>query len=383
MKPTIYLASDHAGFELKQELIAYVRDELGYAVHDHGAHTYDPEDDFTDFVAQTAREVSASPTTSLGIILGGSGQGEAMLANRFHDVRAVVYYGGDMQIISLSREHNDANVLSLGARFVSVDDAKKAVALWLSTPHNPKEKYDRRIEEMESMSLSGAALTTAVTYSLVPSYPAESYEALAEVMTKLEGSASGMQIDMVDGQFVPAISWPFTEKDVASAVTKLERFKDSFVLEADCMCLDPLQYLDTFVRAGFKRIVIHMESTDAYSACIAHKQEHGYMLGFAITNDTPLQVVDAYIDDVDFIQVMGIKEVGKQGEPFDERTLSTVTRLRSRYPHLEIAVDGAVNTVTLPLLKRAGATRFAPGSAIVHAPDVVDAYEQLSSMLDV
>ena len=115
LQPIIYFATDHAGFELKQALLPFVRDILGYEVVDCGATSLNPEDDFTDFISQAAREVAANPDGTKAIILGGSGQGEAMLANRFHSVRAVVYYGGNKDIITLSRTHNDANVLSLGA----------------------------------------------------------------------------------------------------------------------------------------------------------------------------------------------------------------------------------------------------------------------------
>ena len=201
MRDTIYFASDHAGFELKNKLIGYVRDELDYEVVDCGAYTFDAEDDFTDFIAKAAREVSVHPHSSKAIILGSSGQGEAMMANRFHDVRAAVYYGGDEDIIRLSRKHNDANVLSLGARFLAVKEAQKAVALWLATPHNPVTKYDRRIEELESLS---EVLPANTSVSLAPSLPASSFEELEALFTKLTGTAKEMQVDIVDGVFAPS-----------------------------------------------------------------------------------------------------------------------------------------------------------------------------------
>ena len=381
MKPTIHLASDHAGFSMKNELLAHIRDVLGYQVVDHGAYAYDEDDDYTEFIAKAAREVSVAPQTNRAVILGGSGQGEAMLANRFHDVRAAVYYGGDVTILTLSREHNDANVLSLGARFIDAIDAKEAVRLWLGTEHTVNERYDRRIADMDTLSLPLGTLSTETKFSLVPSLPAASYEDLTRLMTALEGTAAGIQIDMVDGTFAPSVSWPFTEAAPGNAILSLSAYAKRFVLEADCMCVEPEQYLDILVQAGFARIVIHMESTDVYSRIIEHKNEHGYMLGFAILNDTPLQLLSPYVEDIDFVQVMGIREIGKQGEPFDERTLDTVKRLREMYPQLEIAIDGSVNTATLPLLKAAGANRFAPGSAIAKAEDPKRAYEQLLSMM--
>ena len=84
------------------------------------------------------------------IILGGSGQGEDMVANKFEGVRAAEYYGGNLEIVKLSREHNDANVLSLGARFLSLEEAKEAVKLWLETPFSNEERHARRISEIEN-----------------------------------------------------------------------------------------------------------------------------------------------------------------------------------------------------------------------------------------
>lgn len=145
----IYFATDHAGFELKNALLAFVRDELGYDVEDCGAHVLDAEDDYPDFVKIAGEKVSVNPETCRAIILGGSGQGEAMCANRLPGVRATTYYHHNLDIIRLSREHNNANVLSLGARFISEDEAKEAVRLWLNTPFSGDERHGRRIAKLD------------------------------------------------------------------------------------------------------------------------------------------------------------------------------------------------------------------------------------------
>ncbi len=144
----IYCASDHAGFELKGKLLLYSK-ELGFEVMDRGAYTYQADDDYPDYIALAAADVSADPDGARGIILGGSGQGEAMVANRFPRVRAAVYYGGTMDIVTLSREHNNANVLSLGARFISEEEAKEAVRLFLTTEFTAEERHVRRIKKIE------------------------------------------------------------------------------------------------------------------------------------------------------------------------------------------------------------------------------------------
>lgn len=147
----VYFATDHAGYEMKEALLPYVAKELGFAVEDLGAHQIDQSDDYPDMIQRAAKEVSHDPSGSLGIILGGSGQGEAMVANRFPNVRCTVYYGGTLDIIKLSREHNNANMLSLGARFITLDEAKEAVKLWIATSFSEEERHSRRIKKIEEI----------------------------------------------------------------------------------------------------------------------------------------------------------------------------------------------------------------------------------------
>jgi ribose 5-phosphate isomerase B len=146
----IYFASDHAGFEMKGSLIEFVK-ELGFEVEDCGAFDLNPNDDYPEFVKKAAKAVSEAPEAARAIVLGGSGQGEDMVADKFPGVRSAEYYGGNLEIIRLSREHNDANVLSLGARFLSLDEAKEAVKLWLETPFSGEERHKRRNEEINKI----------------------------------------------------------------------------------------------------------------------------------------------------------------------------------------------------------------------------------------
>jgi len=148
---TIHLATDHAGFAHKEVVLNWLKNE-GYEVVDHGAISFADEDDFPDFIAKAARAVSDSPEINRAVIFGGSGQGEAIMANRFPNVRAAVYYGGDVQIPVLSRQHNDSNVLSIGARFVSVDETMKVIWEWLHTESFKDEKYQRRNQKIETIT---------------------------------------------------------------------------------------------------------------------------------------------------------------------------------------------------------------------------------------
>src|SRR3989338_901627 len=140
----IYLATDHRGYELKEKIKTLLT-EWGFEFEDMGAFKYDDNDDYPDFVHKAAEAVANDPERSRGIILGGSGQGEAMVANRYKGVRAAVLYKYDEDIIKLSREHNNANVLAIGARFLKEKDTIKAVKLWLETPFTNEPSHKRRI----------------------------------------------------------------------------------------------------------------------------------------------------------------------------------------------------------------------------------------------
>jgi len=217
--------------------------------------------------------------------------------------------------------------------------------------------------------------------SLVPSLPAKSFEELEQLLMTLTGVSKEFQVDIVDGQFVPHTSWPFTESDPQQALTRLASYTASFALEIDCMVREPLQYLDTSTQLGAKRVIVHLGSTNDYAAVIAHAQSHRYQLGFAANANVPLSELEAWLPEIDFVQLMGIENVGQQGQPFDERTSERARQLRTHYPDLDLAVDGAVNAVTIPKLCAAGVNRFAPGSAIAKANDPIAAYQTLAALI--
>lgn len=146
----IHIAADHAGLALKE----YLKTQLaidGHECLDYGAHDLALDDDYPDMVGACMRGLQkdlSGGAASMGIVLGGSGTGEAIVANKYEGIRAAVFYGGDINIVRLSREHNDANVLSLGARFLSDADAIEAVRLWLKTPFSRDARHVRRIKKI-------------------------------------------------------------------------------------------------------------------------------------------------------------------------------------------------------------------------------------------
>ncbi|MGE3278651.1 MAG: RpiB/LacA/LacB family sugar-phosphate isomerase [Candidatus Altimarinota bacterium] len=143
----VVLATDHAGYAHKEELKRHLL-ENGFDVEDFGTHS-EESCDYPDFIFPAVRAVAADPQHTRGIIFGGSGQGEAMTANRVRGVRATTYYHHDLEIIELSRTHNDANVLSIGARFISLEQMKEAVEKWLSLTDPLDERHMRRIRKID------------------------------------------------------------------------------------------------------------------------------------------------------------------------------------------------------------------------------------------
>lgn len=162
----IYLATDHAGYSLKEH-IKKVLHGKDYDVVDCGAGHLDKDDDFPDFISKAAAGVSYDPEHSRGIVFGGSGQAEAMVANKFPHVRCALFYAAvppideadvtgrkstdPFEMIRLTREHNDANMLSLGARFLTADDVEKIVTLWLETKFSDNERHKRRIAKIQKI----------------------------------------------------------------------------------------------------------------------------------------------------------------------------------------------------------------------------------------
>ncbi len=143
----LYIGSDHAGFEMKRELIAFLSG-LNIEVSDCGPKTYVHDDDYPDYVSLVAEKVARDPDAR-GIVIGKNGQGEAIVANRFPHVRCGVFYGGSKHMITLSREHDDTNMLSLGSSFLTTQEAKQAVELWLHTKFSGEERHKRRIKKIE------------------------------------------------------------------------------------------------------------------------------------------------------------------------------------------------------------------------------------------
>lgn len=151
MKVRVHIGGDHAAYELIGDLIAFLQDE-GHEVVNHGPHRYDAQDDYPVFVLRAAEAVAADPG-SFGIVLGGSGNGEQMAANKVAGIRAALCY--DEELARLAREHNDAQVISIGARMGSTEQARAMVRVFLGTPFSADVRHQRRIDMVTAYERSG------------------------------------------------------------------------------------------------------------------------------------------------------------------------------------------------------------------------------------
>lgn len=212
-----------------------------------------------------------------------------------------------------------------------------------------------------------------IALSVIP----KSFEDLQTVLVK-STFASTVQIDVVDGEFASPASWPYQpEGNVADAASLISAHE----VEVDLMVKDSIEAGRTWLEAGAKALVFHIEGVSSMNDVFALQNEMPYRLGISLNNDTSLEAIHPYLDKVDFVQVMGIAEIGSQGQPFDNRSVERIATLRALYPGLIISVDGAVSEDNILELKKAGADSFAIGSAILKSPDPEAKYQQLLKII--
>ena len=147
----LHIGSDHAGLELKNELLAHLVNS-GHDVTDHGPYEYDALDDYPDFCIPAAQAVAKDPT-SLGVVIGGSGNGEQISANKVKGIRAVLAWS--IETAKLGKEHNNANVVSIGGRMHSIDQCKEIIDAFIATPFSNDERHIRRINKISKFEETG------------------------------------------------------------------------------------------------------------------------------------------------------------------------------------------------------------------------------------
>ena len=237
---------------------------------------------------------------------------------------------------------------------------------------------------------------------IIPAILPEDIDDLREKLSLVSGIAPLAQVDVCDGKFVPVKTWPYkkgVDETFLRIVGQEEGFPfwDSIDFEADLMVKHPENIIDDWISAGAKRIVIHIESTpDPLSLFRKIRQEYGSSseasygveIGAALNIETPneeiydilSEVDDGGAPTIDFVQFMGIENIGYQGEPFDERVLEKIRDLREMYPNTIISVDGGVSLENAAELIEAGANRLVSGSAIFESGDIAEAIETFQNL---
>lgn len=216
--------------------------------------------------------------------------------------------------------------------------------------------------------------------SCIPIVPAVIPKNRDEVLefAQLLSFSREFHLDLVDGKFVPTISWPY---EPVGEPLSVKPQLDMYTLEVDLMVNDPLIAAAKWVVAGADMLVFHVEtvSLDEFKV-FANKTV--VSVGVSAHGNTPLETLVAYAEYADYIQLMGIHEIGAQGLPFDETVLGKISDLKQRFPQLPISVDGSVNVDTITRLKKAGADRFICGSAIVKQKNPESAHAALSALIN-
>lgn len=211
---------------------------------------------------------------------------------------------------------------------------------------------------------------------IVPAIIPTSLASLQESIKQLQGIPE-LHLDMLDGVFVPTISWPYTPSGVpAELFGDLEKFS----LEVDLMVSEPLKASEEWLKAGVDMLVFHIE-TIAVEELRDFAKQTAVSVGVCALLDTPKEKLLPYLEFADYVQVMGIARIGVQGEPLDERAFALIEWLKEIYPHLPISIDGSVNKDTLPKIALYKPNRYIVGSAIMKQPNPQLAYDELVKLL--
>lgn len=220
---------------------------------------------------------------------------------------------------------------------------------------------------------------------IIPAVMPRDYDDLVGKAKLFSGVAPLVQLDIMDGKFVPARTWPYPRDAHFDAMVTKESEGipqwEELDFEADLMIENPELWVPKWVMAGARRIIVHVESMRDFEKIRQAVPQGLIELGLAINNSTPLSALESYIDRIDFVQCMGIDHIGFQGQPFDERVLGRVRDLREKFPNMMISIDGSVNKNTAKRLVDAGATRLVAGSAILEHGDVAHAIRELENLV--
>ncbi len=205
---------------------------------------------------------------------------------------------------------------------------------------------------------------------IIPAVLSPEKQDFAYVAKELAGLAHTIQLDVCDGKFAGMPTWPYSASTSYPSRGELSELAAGLLVEVDLMVKDPASVVDGWAKAGASRLIVHAESADNLQSVIDAVLDTGVECGVALGISTPLSILEPVIDSLDLVQLMGIRTIGWQGEPFDGSVVSHVRKLRAHSPSLTISVDGGVSREHVRELVVGGVNRLVIGSAIVKAPDM-------------
>lgn len=223
-----------------------------------------------------------------------------------------------------------------------------------------------------------------MSIEVVPTCVPESLEGFIEATERFAPFAPAVHLDVDDGVFAPHTTWPFGEGQYEELIAASERGslgEISVPWDVHIMGVSPGESGALFARCGARHVTGHIEafdSEDDVRSALDAWREAGAAPGLAVLLDTPEEVITPYLEAVDYIQLMTIATIGKQGAPFEARAIERVARIHALKPTLPIAVDGGVGMSNIADLARAGATIFSVGAAIARADDAFRAWQNLT-----
>ncbi len=227
---------------------------------------------------------------------------------------------------------------------------------------------------------------------IIPAVLVQTYDELKNKIALVRGVTPVVQIDICDGQFVPSMTWPFLDTDYDQHFKAILEdreglpFWEDIDFELDLMVLDAMQNFDSYLKLGPRRVIFHLEAFSDIDECkyflegIDPYVRDVTEIGIAINTTTDAQKIFPLVNNVDFIQCMGIAETGKQGQDFDPRVFDQIQAIKNEYPDVVISVDGAVSEKTAKDLVEAGANRLVIGSAIFNSDDIINRVREFQSL---
>jgi len=251
-------------------------------------------------------------------------------------------------------------------------------------PIKSKPRDERGISEPEgALCYHSSVNIMKKSTEIIPAILPMDFAELEDKLALIHGFVKTVQIDACDGQFVQNATWPYRKHDdsfdkMVKEEIGMPGWEDTN-FEVDLMANRPEERVEEWISAGASRIVIHAEAKGDIDAAIA-KLTDKVEIGLALNEDTPVETISKYHERIQFVQLMGIDQIGFQHQPFDEKVIGRVREVRLKYPGLPIAVDGGVSFENAAELIDAGADRLVIGSAIFNAENPMDAVEKFKSL---